>query len=276
MRFGGPVLSKFSNPAEWISELKRLMYNAAYCPVDSKQSDAVIKSYVDAAKLNNIIISEVGAWSNPLSSEETTRKKATSYCKEQLYLADKVGALCCVNISGSRGELWDGPHPDNLTRETFEMIVDVVRDIIDSVKPKKTFYALELMPWMYPDSTDSYLELIKAIDREHFAVHLDPVNIISSPQKYYCNGDIIKDCFQRLGPYIKSCHVKDISLAGDLTVHLSEVIIGKGSLDYSSFINEVSRVNPEIPLMLEHLSCEEDYTLAAENMTNYIKKYSLK
>lgn len=276
MRFGGPVLSKYNDPIEWVDELKKLGYNAAYCPVDNKQPDDVLKGYVDIAKKNNIIIAEVGAWSNPLSSNEEIRKEAISYCKEQLYLADRVGASCCVNISGSRGEQWDGPHPDNLTSSTFEMIVDVVRNIIDSVKIKKTFYSLELMPWMYPDSTDSYLKLIKAVDREHFAVHLDPVNIISSPQKYYLNGEIIKDCFQRLGSYIKSCHVKDITLSGNLTVHLSEVIIGKGNLDYSVLINEVNKLNPEIPLMLEHLSCEDDYTLATANMKRYIKEYGLR
>ena len=27
-------------------------------------------------------------------------------------------------------------------------------------------YALEAMPWMYPDSVDSYLSLIEAIDRK--------------------------------------------------------------------------------------------------------------
>jgi hypothetical protein len=31
-----------------------------------------------------------------------------------LALADEIGSLCCVNISGSRGSQWDGPHPDNL------------------------------------------------------------------------------------------------------------------------------------------------------------------
>ena len=76
---------------------------------------------------------------------------------------------------------------------------------------------------MYPDSPDSYLELIKAIDRPAFAVHLDPVNIICSPQLFYSNGAFLRECFTKLGPYIKGCHAKDIALGETLTVHLTEV-----------------------------------------------------
>ena len=35
------------------------------------------------------------------------------------------------------------------------------------------------MPWTLPDSPDSYLELMGAIDRRQFAVHFDPTNLIN-------------------------------------------------------------------------------------------------
>ena len=37
-----------------------------------------------------------------------------------------------------------------------------VGQIIDAVKPSRTFYTLEPMPWMYPDSAESYAGLIKS------------------------------------------------------------------------------------------------------------------
>ena len=39
------------------------------------------------------------------------------------------------------------------------------------------------MPYLLPDSPDSYLALLEAVDRERFAVHLDPVNMINTPAK---------------------------------------------------------------------------------------------
>ena len=117
-------------------------------------------------KKADIVIAEVGAWSNPISIDDTEREAALEKCRIQLALADRIGANCCVNISGSRGPKWDGPHPDNLTDDTFDLIVESVRLIIDDVKPTRTFYALETMPWAYPEGPDSYLGLLKAIDRE--------------------------------------------------------------------------------------------------------------
>ncbi len=168
-----------------------------------------------------------------------------------------------MNIAGSCGQQWDGPHPDNLTDAAFDRVVEMVRSIIDAVKPTRTFYTLETMPWMYPDSAESYLRLIQAIDRKAFAVHLDPVNIICSPQRYYGNAALLKECFAKLGPYIKSCHAKDICLSGKLTVHLDEVGPGQGGLDYCTYLQELDKLDPDTPLMLEHMKTEPEYVAAA-------------
>ena len=264
MRLGGPVFSGGKEPETWIEELQQRGYRAAYCPVGAEADASRIAVYAKAALEADIVIAEVGAWSNPLSVDADTRQKALEHCKAQLALADRIGALCCVNISGSRGTQWDGPHADNLTEATFDLIVASVQEIIDAVRPDRTFYTLETMPWMYPDSVDSYLQLITAIDRPRFAVHLDPVNLISGPSLYFDNAGVTRECFAKLGPYIKSCHIKDITLSGQLMVHLDEVRPGAGSFDYRTLLTEAARLDPDLPLMLEHLPSEEEYTLAAD------------
>ena len=264
IRLGGPIFEKYENPDSWIKAAKDLGYSAVYCPVGEEEDMYVIEAYSEAAQKADIIISEVGAWSNPISSNEETRKRAIEKCRKSLALADQIGAKCCVNISGSRNEEhWDGPHKDNLTKETFDLIVETTREIIDDVKPIRTYFTLEPMPWAYPDSVDSYLKLIKAIDRKQFAVHFDPVNLVSSPQIYFKNGELIKDFFKRLGPYIKSCHAKDTLISEtNLTIHLDEVSPGSGYLDYGTFLRELSKL-PDVPLMIEHLKTTEEYQLAA-------------
>lgn len=265
IRLGGPVFGDTSDPEQWIRLLKKEGYSAAYCPVEPGTNETTVRSFENAAKKAGILISEVGAWSNPISKDDTIRKEALKKCKDSLALADQIGAGCCVNISGSRGKQWDGPDPENFSKDTFDLIVQTTREILDEVKPVRTFYTLEPMPWIFPDSPDSYLELIKAMDRKQFGVHLDPVNIISSPRRYYDSGTFLKECFQKLGPYIKSCHAKDIRLETNLTVHLNEVLLGTGGLDYKVFLMELSGLK-NIPLMLEHLEKEEDYKQAATNI----------
>lgn len=276
IRLGGPVFKKYGNPDEWATALKELNYKAAYCPVQLGASSVEIKLYKKAAQKADIVISEVGAWSNPIDPDDVKSKAALEKCISSLQLADEIGANCCVNISGSRNpEKWAGPHKDNLTSETFDLIVETTRKIIDAVNPKNSFYALETMPWAYPDSVDSYEKLIKAIDRKQFGVHLDPVNLVVSPQVYYQNGEMISEAFKKLGPYIKSCHAKDILLLDDeLTPHLPEVRAGLGNLNYAVFLNELSKLK-NIPLMLEHLNSAEEYNLAAKYIRGVAKQNNI-
>lgn len=266
MRLGGPVFPRDLGPEEWAAAARARGYRAANCPVQADADDATVAAYARAAREADIVIAEVGAWSNPIHPDEAMRRQAIAYCQQQLALADRIGARCCVNIAGSRGDQWDGPAPDNLSAETFDLIVETVRAIIDAVRPTRTHYALETMPWVYPDSAESYERLIVAIDRPAFGVHLDPVNLICSPQRYYRTGDLIRDCFARLGRWVLSCHAKDIRLSGKLTVHLDEVRPGLGALDYGAYLRELDRLPADTPLMLEHLPSDEEYRLAADHI----------
>jgi sugar phosphate isomerase/epimerase len=271
VRLGGPVPGSFKDPIEWIKTLNSLGYSAAYCPVQPGAPAELVKSFRTEAGRNDILIAEAGVWNNPLDPDAAKRKDALKKNIDMLHLADEIGAHCCVNISGARGEIWDGPYPGNYSDDTFDMIVENVRFIIDEVKPVTAFYSLEPMPYMLPDSPDSYLELIKAIDRKQFAAHLDPVNMISSPQRYYRNAEFIKECFSKLGPYIKSVHAKDIIILPELTLHLEERRPGLGALDYTVLLQEASKIK-DLPVMLEHLNSQEDYKLAAEYVRETGKK----
>lgn len=277
IRLGGPVFDKFDTPEDWILTLKKLGYRAAYCPVSPGADQELIKAYQLAAAKNDVVIAEVGAWSNPIDPDKEKAEKAFEKCVVSLALADQIGARCCVNVSGSRNRKnWAGPHKDNLTEATFDLIVETTRKIIDAVKPTRTWFALEAMPWSYPDSADSYLRLIKAIDRERFGVHLDPVNLVNSPQIYFRNGEMISDSFRKLGPHIRSCHAKDITLREDNAIpQFDEIVAGKGNLDYPVFLTELAKLK-DIPLMMEHLNTAEEYNQAAGYIRSVGKTVNVK
>ncbi len=263
VRLGAPVNGDFKDPAAWVKAHKELGYSAAYCPVQPGAPAELIKAYRAEAARNNLLIAEVGVWNNLMDPVEAKRIENQKKNIESLRLADEIGAHCCVNISGARGDIWDGPYPGNYAADTFDAIVETARKIIDEAKPLSSFYTLEPMPYMLPDSPDSYLELIKAVNRKQFAAHLDPVNMISSPQRYFNNTAFLSECFKKLGPHIKSIHAKDILIMPELTVHLEERRPGEGALDYTTFLLEASKLK-DVPFMLEHLKTQEDYKLAAK------------
>ena len=268
MRLGGPLFCRYEDAESWAYAVRASGYRAAYCPLDlvEGRSSQECRKLVEAARKADIVIAEVPAWSNPISQDEGERREAIGLCQRRLELAERVGANCCVNIAGSNGKNKSEPHPENLNSETFDRIVESVREIIDAVKPKKTAYTLEMMPWVHPASPNSYLRLINAIQREGFAVHLDPVNIVSTIHRFYYNAALLEECFTLLGPYVRSCHAKDIVLREKLTVNLQEVRPGLGKLDYSTYLRSIEQLDPDMPLMLEHLRTETEYRKAADHI----------
>ena len=172
-----------SSPEEWAAKNRSLGLDAVVFPCCYKDNLQIIDKYLGACRDFGLQIAEVGAWRNLLTSDPSERKKSLEFCKCQLELAEYIGADCCVNISGAKGDVWDGPYRENYSEKTYEEIVLCVQKLIDSVNPQKTFYTLEPMPWMHPFSPEDYLKMIKDIDRSSFAVHMDMVNMINTPRK---------------------------------------------------------------------------------------------
>ncbi len=260
IRLGGPIFLKSDDPRELAREHRRLGYSAAYCPEASSQDSTRIKAIKDAYAKENVIIAEVGAWRNMLDPDSNKRSANLRYVTERLGLAEAVGARCCVDIAGSfNPDVWYGPDPKNLTQEFFDATVENCRRVIDAIKPTQTAFSIEMMPWSLPDGPDNYLRLIKAVDRKAFGVHLDVCNVINSPTRYYENGKVITECFRVLGPWIISCHAKDLYWAMEYNVHFVEVPPGRGQIDYRTYLTQLAQLQQDAPLMLEHLKKPEEY-----------------
>ena len=261
IRFGGPIFLKSTDPREQAVEHRRLGYSAAYCPADASLNDLPhIGQIREAFAKENVVIAEVGAWKNMLDPDDAIRKSNLEYVTERMALADEVGARCCVDIAGSYNpKVWYGPHRDNLSKKFFDATVANARHIIDSVKPKRTRFTVEMMGWNLPDNPDNYLKLIQAVDRPAFAVHVDVCNMINSPEKFYNSTAVIEECFRKLGRWIMSCHAKDLAWPAELNVHFVEVIPGRGEIDYAAYLRELAKLPTDAPLMMEHLKTAEEY-----------------
>lgn len=259
MRLGGGIEHPYSNPDEWLQLVRDLNYSTVLVPVDAETSREEKRAYLDCMKKNNLVLGEVGAWRNPISTDETDRRSSLTYCKERLDLAEEMGANCCVNIAGARGEKWDGIYADNYTDEVYDLIVDSIREIIDAVNPKRTFYTVEPMPWMTPDSPEKYLKLIRDVDRAAFGVHMDYTNMINTPWKYIDSKVFIQVAFRLLGPYIKSVHIKDIRMNDKLPCSIEEVFYGTGNIDFGNVLHQCEALGPQTSVFVEHLSTYEEY-----------------
>lgn len=267
MKLGGTVMGAWKTPGEWEALLLKTRFSAVTAPVDYTASREEVKAVCEIARRRNVTIAEVGVWKNPLSPDPQARRAALEYAKRQLAFADEIGVACCVNIAGSAGARWDGAYRENYSAETYEKTVMSIREIIDAVKPRRSFYTIEPMPWMVPDGPDEYLQLIKDVDRPQFAAHMDFANMINCPRRFLDASAFIETCFKKLGPYIKSCHIKDVALEAPFTTMLRETAPGRGALDYRPILRAAhAHMSGGMPMLLEHMDSFEAYEAAFRHL----------
>jgi sugar phosphate isomerase/epimerase len=260
IRLGGPVFGVSRDPEEIAQAHRKLGYRAAYCPAVELSDKDRIRDISTAFAKHDVLLAEVGRWCNLLEADPAPRAANLKKVTDGLALAEAVGARCCVDIAGSYNrESWYGPHPDNLSPKFFDAIVENARTIIDAVKPTRARLCYEMMGWSLPDCADAYVRLVKAIDRDAFGVHLDPCNILNSPTHFYHNTDVLNECFDKLGPWIVSCHAKDLTWDVEMNIHFREVPLGTGSLDYTTYLKRLAALPADVPLMLEHMKGAEEY-----------------
>lgn len=238
MKLGLSSPLEHKTPEEWAENMQKIGCQAVNFPVDYTAPKEVIQAYEQAAKDQGLVIAE-------------------------------VGACCCVNVSGSKGARWDGAYKENLTKETWKDMVRSIQNIIDEADPQNTFYTIEPMPWMYPMGPDEYVKLIEDVDRKHFAVHMDVFNWIISPERYFYHEEFMEECFEKLGKYIKSCHLKDVLLRQEFTLQLQETACGKGGINLKKYKELIDSVNPDMPVILEHLGSDQEYL----DSLKFIKEY---
>ncbi len=267
IRIGAPIFLKNDDPEVLAREHRRLHYTAAQFPPFTTPDANLIAATRKAYAAQNVVIAEVGAWVNILHPDPATRKKNLDYAIDRMRIADEVDARCCVDTAGSFN-LKSSADPRNVTKEYFDATVENCRKIIDAAKPKRSKFTIEMMFANLPDGPDSYLELIKAVDRKEFGVHMDVCNVLSSPDKYYNSGKYIDELFRKLGPWVMSCHAKDLIIPGGRSLTFIEVVPGRGIVDYKSYLRNLSQIPREAPLMLEHFANDDEFQEGA----NYIRK----
>ena len=253
------------SPEEWATKHKALGLECVNFPVTCDEGEETFMAYKRAADEAGLTIAEVGVWRNTLAADPDERKRWTDYAVRQLQMADEIGAECCVNVVGTPyGSRWDGGYRKNFSRELWDMAVSMIRQIIDSARPRHTKFCIESMPWMIPSGPDEYLRLIEAVDRTEFGTHLDVVNMITSPKRYFFNDEFLDECFEKLHGTIVSCHLKDIRLKPEYTFQLEECACGQGTLNLQRYIRLATTENPCMPMIIEHLTTNAEYIASVQ------------
>lgn len=272
MKLGISSRLEHTTPQDWASRHKALGLESVVFPVSCLDGEDCVMAYKKAADDAGLIVAEVGIWRNTLAADPQERRQWIDYSILQLRMADEIGAKCCVNVVGTPyGPRWDGGYRNNFSKELWQMAIGMIREIIDTARPKHTKFCIESMPWMIPSTPDEYLKLIEEVDRTEFGTHLDVVNMITSPQKYFFNDEFLHECFEKLKGTICSCHLKDIRLKEEYTFQLEECACGQGTLDLELYARLADAENPDMPMIIEHLTTDEEYAASVRYVRNRLR-----
>ena len=270
MRLGGTVCCE--HPAEWENRLVQSGFRAITAPFTCDTPREETERLLRIIEKHNVVIAEVGVWRNTLAADPAERRRWTDYAVAQLRMADAIGAACCVNVVGTPyGPRWDGGYRGNFSQELWQMAVKMIRTIIDAVRPTSTKFCIESMPWMIPSGPDEYVRLIEDVDRPEFGTHLDVVNMITSPRRYFFNEGFLVECFTKLKGTIVSCHLKDIRLKEEYTFQLEECACGEGSLNLPLYARLATEEDPGMPMIIEHLDTDEEYEASVRYVRQELK-----
>ncbi|MCR5475348.1 MAG: sugar phosphate isomerase/epimerase [Lachnospiraceae bacterium] len=259
MKLGTSSPLSHDTARQWADKHRSLGLGAVNFHLTCNDDEKVIDEYVKCAEDAGLTIAEVGVWKNTMSPDDDERNEAVRYAIGQLELADRIGARCCVNILGARGPRWDGAYRDNFSEDTLKAGVKTIRQIIDAVNPRNTYFTIESMPWMIPDGPDEYLKLLEMVDRDRFAVHMDVFNWMTSPRRYFYNEEFVDECFSKLGGYVKSCHLKDVKMEEDYTLFFRETYPGDGGVNIGHLLDTALSCDADMTFIVEHLDTDDEY-----------------
>jgi len=238
----------------------------------NSMKDSELNELRAALKQYDVVIFEVGGYTNMLHPETSTRQKNLQYLCTCIEAADKIDCPMVGTISGSLDPVnFFNVHPDNWTLATWNVLVDSVKQVLRDTAGMKAAIGMEAQVTTNIDGPKSHKRLIDDVGDPRCAVNLDPVNMISLAN-YYHTTELLTECFDLLGESILGCHAKDTFIWPDKqTVHVQEVCSGRGVMDYETYLVRLSRMQWPRTILPEHVPADE-LTEAAE----YIRKVAAK
>ena len=145
------------------------------------------------------------------------------------------------------------PHPDNYKPESFQVLIDSVKEICIEAEAQGIKLAVEGHVLSILNTPEKIKEFIEKVGSNALGFNMDPVNFVGSLSQAYDTSSLLEHLFDVLGTYTISGHAKDFIVENKLVLHIEEEAIGYGLLDHKSFLINFQKYCSDGYLMIEHL-----------------------
>ena len=148
-------------------------------------------------------------------------------------------------------------HPDNFRPETFETLIDSLKQVCSAAESEGVVLAVEGHVLSILNTPERIKELIEAVGSPTLRFNQDPVNFIGNLKDAFDTTSVIKHLFDVLGPYTVCGHAKDFVIQDKLVLHIEEGVIGEGLLDQATYLRLFEKYCPGGYVQIEHLPAEK-------------------
>ena len=259
-------------------------FDAAYEPLTEKKAHEIRDAFRDA----NLPIIAVSGYTNFIHPDPEIRKRNINYIKMMLRYARDLG---CPYVGSETGTynlesdwVW---HEKNASPEVYEETIEIIRDLAEFAGEWGSMFIVENYVNNVIGSVEQVEQMFKDVNSKHLGLICDPTNYFDENTIQDVDGTINK-IFDRLSPYMKIAHAKDIKLAEDtgekhanIDADASHTFRGSGGvelpaaglgiLNYDLYVKRLAEEHPNIPLIIEHLD-EGDIERAKKFTDSVLKR----
>ena len=192
-----------------------------------------------------------GYWQPLIHPDEGRRRQAVRTLQEALRVAGDVGSRAIDTGPGSMSDLgpWS-PHPENWSPKCREQLVRSLRECARAAQDHNVLLCVEGHQLVTLEDADVTRDVLDAVGSPCVRCDFDPVNWITLKTVFHA-GPAIEAMMDTLGGRIASAHAKDIVIQDRQTLHLEPVPVGRGLLDYPTFLRRMETLDPDHPVIVE-------------------------
>ncbi|RPJ43542.1 MAG: sugar phosphate isomerase/epimerase [Chloroflexi bacterium] len=149
------------------------------------------------------------------------------------------------------------PHAANHTAETFDRLVDSLKKASRAAQEEGEVLGLEGHVLSPLDSPRRVRDVLDAVGSPALKFNIDPVNFLGTVRDVHDPRPVLAELVDLLGKDTIAAHLKDCALRDALVIHVDEVVIGEGTLDYDFLMPRLEQVCPDVYCIIEHLPDEK-------------------
>ena len=263
---------------ETAKRIKKHGFNTVQLDLEFKDMDlstpnlnsATARKIRETFRDHDLPICCVSAYNNIVNPDLDKRKASLERLKATLRIARELGTPYVISETGTFATESDWVHhPKNKTEEGYEICRDIIADLAQEAYDHGAVFLVETYVNNVIGSVNETLRLFAEVDSPGLGLLMDPTNYFEDHNIDDMDNELHR-VFNALERTIHIAHAKDVMRSVDESEKHADIDaaeshtfrgVGKvelpapglGSLNYDLYLKRLSRLHPNIPIIIEHL-----------------------